>query len=381
VRRAALDGEYRLCTSDPPRVFSTCIHCAHALGHNEAFETFPVGRRLVFDAARGRLWVVCPSCARWNLSPLDARWETIEEAERRFCGTKLRVSTDNIGMARLREGVDLIRIGEPQRPEMAVWRYADQFGKRRVRNTLIAAGAAGAAAGLVAVTGSLFVTGIASLSTLAFLSNKRWVLDNAINGRPGKLVARVAVPDGRVLNVERRHARMSTIERFQQHEAFALRLESTSGTELLLADDAMRVAARLLPTINRFGGTRDEVREAVTLFEEVGSNPLDVLHSVQARAGAWPTAPRWNERALGADLLCHEPHYPGALSTLQPRYRLALEMAVHEESERRAMNGELAALETQWREAEEIAHIADTMFTLPSVENRLEELRRGTPKD
>lgn len=355
-------------------MFSTCIHCARDLGHNEAFETFPVGRRLAFDAARGRLWVVCPSCARWNLSPLDARWETIEEAEKRFRGTKLRVSTDNIGMARLREGVDLIRIGEPQRPEMAVWRYADQFGKRRVRNTLIAAGAA---AGFVAITGSLVVTGIAGLSMIAFLSNKG-LIDNVIHGPPRKLVARVGLPDGRVLDVERRHARMSTIERFQQHNAFALRLESRSGTELLIGEDAMRVAARLLPTINRFGGTREEVRDAVAVFEEVGSDPLDVLHSLQARAGAWAAAPRWSERAPVAELLGYEPHYPGALSTLQPRYRLALEMAVHEESERRAMDGELAALEAQWRDAEEIAHISDTMFTLPSVEKRLEELRGDT---
>lgn len=377
VSGAALDGVRRMSPPCPALVYSTCIHCAHDLGHNEVFETFPVGQRLAFDAARGRLWVVCPSCARWNLSPLDARWETIEAAERRFRGTKLRVSTDNIGMARLRDGVDLIRIGEPQRPEMAVWRYADQFGKRRIRNTVIAASAV---AGMIAITGSLVVTGIAGLSTIAFLSNKRLMFDNLVHGLPRQLVARVGLADGRVVAVERRHARMSTIERFQPHGAFALRLESRSGTELLRGDDAMRVAARLLPAINRFGGRRDEVRDAVELFEEVGSNPLDVLHSLQARAGAWPTAPRWHERALGAELLGYEPHYPGALSTLQPRYRLALEMAVHEESERRALDGELAALEAQWREAEEIAHIADTMFTRPSVEQRLERLRGGTPQ-
>jgi hypothetical protein len=34
-------------------------------------------------------------------------------------------------------------------------------------------------------------------------------------------------------------------------------------------------------------------------------------------------------------------------------------MALHEESERQALEGELAALEAAWREAEEIAHIAD----------------------
>lgn len=40
---------------------------------------------------------------------------------------------------------------------------------------------------------------------------------------------------------------------------------------------------------------------------------------------------------------------------------LALEIAIHEEAERRALEGELAALEAAWREAEEIAAIADTL--------------------
>jgi hypothetical protein len=40
---------------------------------------------------------------------------------------------------------------------------------------------------------------------------------------------------------------------------------------------------------------------------------------------------------------------------------LALEMALHEEAERRAMDGELAELEAMWREAEEIAAIADAL--------------------
>ena len=43
--------------------------------------------------------------------------------------------------------------------------------------------------------------------------------------------------------------------------------------------------------------------------------------------------------------------------------RLALEMAAHEETERRAMEGELAALEAAWREAEEVAAIADRLLS------------------
>jgi hypothetical protein len=36
-------------------------------------------------------------------------------------------------------------------------------------------------------------------------------------------------------------------------------------------------------------------------------------------------------------------------------------MALHEESERRALEGELTLLESAWREAEEIAGIADRL--------------------
>src|SRR5213075_1224287 len=106
----------------------------------EAVEHFPAGRRLAFDAAKGRLWVVCRKCERWNLTPLEERWEAIEECERAFAGTRLRVSTDQIGLARLREGLELVRIGEPQRPEMAAWRYGDQFGRRRRKQIATFAG-------------------------------------------------------------------------------------------------------------------------------------------------------------------------------------------------------------------------------------------------
>ena len=59
-------------------MYATCLFCKKALGNNEALESFPVGKRLAFDAAKGRLWVVCSHCERWNLSPLEERWEAIE---------------------------------------------------------------------------------------------------------------------------------------------------------------------------------------------------------------------------------------------------------------------------------------------------------------
>ena len=43
--------------------------------------------------------------------------------------------------ARLASGVELVRIGRPERPEFAAWRYGDQLGQRR-RTALIRAGLA-----------------------------------------------------------------------------------------------------------------------------------------------------------------------------------------------------------------------------------------------
>jgi hypothetical protein len=74
----------------------------------------------------------------------------------------------------------------------------------------------------------------------------------------------------------------------------------------------------------------------------------------------------------------------GAMS-LMPVERLALEMAVHEEAERRALEGELAKLAAEWKEAEEVAAIADDMFVTPTVDEwikeRSTEMRAVDPGD
>jgi hypothetical protein len=134
-------------------MYSTCIHCRKSLGANDAIESLPIGRRLAFDARKCRLWVVCRSCERWNLTPFDMRWEAIEQSERAFRDTRVRVSTDNIGLARLADGTELVRIGEPQRPEFAAWRYGDQFGRRRVKAIATGVGLTAAAGLLVSGAG------------------------------------------------------------------------------------------------------------------------------------------------------------------------------------------------------------------------------------
>ena len=130
-------------------MYRTCMFCNRSLGENQVVEEFPIGRRLAFDSTRGRLWVVCKRCERWNLTPLEERWEAVEACERLFSDTRVRVSTENVGLAKLREGLELVRIGRPLRQEFAAWRYGDQFGRRRKRAFLVGGGALVAFGGLV----------------------------------------------------------------------------------------------------------------------------------------------------------------------------------------------------------------------------------------
>jgi hypothetical protein len=52
-------------------------------------------------------------------------------------------------------------------------------------------------------------------------------------------------------------------------------------------------------------------------------------------------------------------------------------MALHEEAERRAMDGELEELERAWRDAEEIAEIADNLLVPESVDEQFRKMKDG----
>lgn len=351
-------------------MFTTCFFCSSDLGANEVLEEMPVGRRVAFSQGTGRLWVVCRSCERWNLSPLDERWEIIEACERRYRDARLRVSTDNVGLARLRGGLDLIRIGEPMRPEFASWRYGDQFGRRRKRQ-LLASGAVVGAAG--AVLAGVSWAGV-SIASFAGVYANAGIWDRMIHGKPSQVVARVRTGHGNVLEVQRQHARMSALVHPQVVGApFALRLEHAAGRTVLTGAEAERAAQQVLPTVNRFGGSKKVVASAVDLVEQAGG-PDAVLGALAAQTGARESdaLPKRSGRKQVAMQIVKG---PGVLHALRPTQRLALEMALHEESERRAMDGELAALEAAWREAEEVARIADGMFQPPEIAERLEELK------
>ncbi len=352
-------------------MYSTCLFCHGDLGANQVVEHFPIGRRLAFDGEKGRLWVICRICERWNLTPLEERWEAIEECERLFRATKLRMSTEHIGLARVSEGLELVRVGDPQRPEMAAWRYGDQFGKRRRRHWLMM--------GVGVVAGGALFSGITTFGL--FAGGGYTLLNVASTGynirRRRRIVARVPTPDG-IVNITQEQLPQAKIVRssesvwqlslaYQAQPAmrgaykwyeYDPRVTGRTRTVNLEPRDAVPALTALLPVVNGRGGTKRNVQTAVQLVEEAGNATklLNTAASLAMKTG-------WNATMQGR------------LSTIPIEARLALEMVTHEDDERRALEGELAVLEERWKEAEEIAGISDNMFLPSSITDWMQRMR------
>lgn len=329
-------------------MYSTCLHCNAHLGTNEVIEAFPVGRRLAFDGAKGRLWVVCPKCRRWNLSPIEERWEAIEQCEREFRDTRRRTSTDNIGLAKTREGLELVRIGAPQRPEMAAWRYAREFGKRWKTRGLPLLGGIGTLLGLNVLFTAQLVSSAAVFGSMAILT----VGGVTVIRRSGR--ARVVMPDGRVRTLTATKPLYAGLEAADEG-GWALRWNDGEQAGIANGAEARR-ALRGLLTIRNFQGARPAgIRDAVSLLERSRSPDQFVDRVARATRPAGATSVFW---------------YP-------PDVSLALEMALHEDTERRALDGELQALADEWEMAEKIAGIADDMFIAPDVRRAHDALKRS----
>jgi len=343
-------------------VYSTCLFCHGQLGRNEALENFPVGRRLAYDVFTGRLWVICQHCLRWNLSPIETRWEAIGDAERAFSGTRLRVSTDNIALAQLREGLELVRIGKPPKLELAGWRYGNQFA-RRWRKHAVIAGVTGTAmtAYFAATLGPLVLPSLAHLSILGSIS--AMAVQGAFIAKHWRDRRRIQFlvrdDEGQVLGLTRQNAQAASLLPVANSDDWRLEFpyrgwngnyydEKRTGTGELSGDCAHRALGTLLPYLNRSGAREGQVREAVEVIDSNSS--IRQLFTGAARTQQW--------RQAGVELMVGRSY----VSALQPRLRLAMEMVLHEEGERQALEGELAELHERWKEAEEIGRIADGLI-------------------
>ncbi len=361
-------------------MFSTCCYCHAALGANESIEHFPVGARLAFDGERGRLWTVCPRCARWNLAPIEERWEAIEECERAYRDARQRVSTDNIALARLKDGTDIVRIGRPLLPEFAAWRYGKQLRQRARRTMLIVGGTSGVASvatlgKLIAgtsLTGGLAVA-VGMIPVVGHLGFAAWMTSRkhprvALRETNGQLwgvsseeiwSARIGITPDERLRVTIRDRPLRAPSLFNRINGAPYGWDTSSAVEPPKRDvqgnDAVSLLQLALPAAHRDGGSRADVKAAA---EHVQTQWIGREAPAEQMIARWLARPGDSGKIAASA----NPAHGVLFSNIPAPFRLAAEMALQEADERRALAGELGALYARWEEAERIARIADSQL-------------------
>src|SRR5437763_6239603 len=328
-------------------MYRTCAFCNGKLDGDGGPSGLGVGRRLAFDEWKGRLWVICPKCTRWNLAPLDERLEHVEALARAAGEGRVAAATEQVALIRWR-GYDLVRVGRPPRLEFATWRYGERLRARQREQLRFVVPLTVAAVGLavavnVAAGGSI---GVFVWNTPNFA---RWIY----TGMVGRRLTGLGVPPicercGPVLRVQARHLAHARLVP-----------ESQTGLGLILSCPGCRSEGVLLVG-----------RDAQAALQQ-GLTYLSLARGGRQRA---EDAARLVEGAGGPDRLIRDvARRELTLRSLAPERRLALEMAVDERAE-------VEELERRWKEAEELADIADGMLsTTTELEEELRRLKDGLP--
>ncbi|HRP09120.1 MAG TPA: hypothetical protein PLL69_11605 [Gemmatimonadales bacterium] len=334
-------------------MYTSCLYCTASFESNDVIEHQPLGRRLAFDPAAGRLWVICTACARWNLVPFEFRLEAIDECERHFRLARARYSTDHIGLARINEQLELVRIGPALRPEFAAWRYGRVL--RRLRRPVTAA--AIPATGGVAERVEHFAQRVLRVLTLpiwdssvapAMALAEHRLLRDPWTGQfvlvPVAAMAHSNLVIDRDLSWHLEIPYRTDMDGLLGTDPLQLlSIRDHHSTGIFRGESILPTLGRTLPVFERRRPGADQVHEAIRLLELAGGEPSR-LFSYVLRKPIHLTTQRT---------------YP--LLEIAPEVRLALEMSAHEETERRALEGELKLLEREWREAERVAKIADDL--------------------
>jgi hypothetical protein len=315
------------------------------LGH------FPVSNRVAYDPSRGRLWAVCVGCGRWNLAPIEERWEALEEIDKLVTDKgRLLAQTDNIALAKAGE-MDVVRVGRANLNEEAWWRYGRELRERRAIHKRL--GYVESAAMLaLAATGfgvAIFIGGRNGLLT----TGARWLKYGNTAWR-GETSCRTC---GALLeSISFREARHLIV---LPGEADAVSLQMQCGacrraSEGFRLNDvqSQHLLRRILAHSHYAGASEKRLKGATNLIEEIGSSAALTQRIARNR----PTIATLTAASLRTE-------------------SIALEIAINDENERRLLELELEELEKRWREEEEIADIVDRELTPLPIVNRFLGLR------
>lgn len=334
-------------------MYRSCLVCRSDLGENSEVARFPVGTRIAFSPTEGRLWAICERCGEWNLAPIEARWEAVDECEGLYETALRRGSTEGLAMAQLGD-LRLLRVGD--RSDLPTLRYAGRLRQRSRRHKwrhrarsltdhVLVLGFSTACSFVMGLNG--FFLGIA----LGGLAVTAW------RGRPGRLVAEVTDSEGQPIPITERVLREARLvptddrpddastDEGPPEKGWSLRLRRGLELDGEAAVQALRV---LTPLMNRSDHPEELLGRALRYIEKKGGTLDSVFAAAARRRGRRRTA---------------------RVANLDPHIRLAIEMLAGAETEARALSADLAPLVSAWKSAESLARIQDDLaFELGVVE-------------
>ena len=257
---------------------------------------------------------------------------------------RIAASTEQVALIRW-ERYDFVRVGKPPRVELATWRYGERLRNRQRERMKVVVPLTVAAIGLgiaanVAAGGGFGV----------IVWNVHRLVDGIYNGMVGR--RRVALTEapicascGSVMDLRAKHVQHARVVP-DRHAEMAVVLSCPRcrhEAAQLTGTDAVQALRQGLTFLNLKRGGRRRAEDAAREVDRVGG-PDRLVRDIAQR-----------ELTLGS---------------LRPERGLALEMAVDERAE-------VEELERQWKDAEEIADIADgTLSTSTEIENALRRLKK-----
>ncbi len=327
-------------------MYDRCLVCGRGFAPNDVLESLGRGRRVAYDLGESRLWVICTSCRRWSLCPLESRWEALEELEKLVSDVGRPLArTDNVALFRV-GSLEVVRVGQAGLREEAWWRFGKELQGRRERyRKLSAAGTIGATA---AIAGSWATGGMSFLVA--------WLLwDQAPTAvTRGARWFRFGTTAWQGVGKCRRCGRAIGGVRFAQRGQLVLGIGEASPVVLvgcpacrkrpdsgllLQGQEGNRVLRRVLAYHHFSGASERRVQGATRLIQVLGGP--ERLSSRLLKDGR-------------------------TLSGVGATGAIALEISIHKERERRLLQMELAELEAHWRREEELARIIDEELSFAS---------------
>ncbi len=228
-------------------------------------------------------------------------------------------------------------------------------------------------AGVGAVVGTVAVAGVAVgvLSGAFFeVGFHAW---NAV--RHSRTLVRLKDEGGKVIKLKAVDLEKAKLLSAGEDDDWVIEIKRGKLDKRWEGANAVRVANQIIPGINRTGAGKGVVREAVAEIENAG-HPLEFLKRVSLENSDMADNV-WTRPVGDGSWRPIKPKHYGLVHKLPRPSRLALEMALHEEQERRALQGELKTLEAVWKQAEEIAAISDSLLLPEGADEFLQEHRNA----